>query len=507
MAARAAARAAHTHQLEDDLIHDPNSHVGGVSTRRQSSLYGAPVFHQVNLKLNFNHIFPIPEITTLPVHHKKAARTEEREQQLRRRRAQEEMLSVIQEEETLSGRPYQSDTSRRHVMESMLEQRNEALQSIHGQEEAGTTPETKQQYILQEGEWALGRPVPGRNGPIGKFRNFLGAVVNYGPVSFVVAVLIIANAIILGALTFDLPHDAKVALETIDMVLLYLFTIEYCSQAIYLGLALFQNGFLVWDGLITISSWVFASGSLDGLQAFRVFRVYAIVSRWAPLRNLCLAIGSIVPRMGTIWLALSIFFYTFSVLYTALYHDLYDEGYLSYDYFGRLDRTFLTLFQMMTLDSWTDLVREVIEARPWALVGFISWVIITSFFVLNLMIAVICESLIELRNIEGKLQTQIFLRQNQNAMANQTEEIVRETQQVAVLQQEMLNNQLQMQKALKELVDFLNEDDDDNDNDDNDNEPSVVRGKNRLSHELQEEDAPAVFAPTPKPRGPGPDLS
>ena len=55
--------------------------------------------------------------------------------------------------------------------------------------------------------------------------------------------------------------------------------------------------------------------------------------------------------MATIWVSLGLFFYIFSVLHTDLYHNLWDKDVLDYDYFGRLDRTALTLFQMMTLDS------------------------------------------------------------------------------------------------------------------------------------------------------------
>ena len=311
--------------------------------------------------------------------------------------------------------------------------------------------------VLAEGEWLLGMPVPGRFGPVGKFRNFLGVVVNSGPVSKFLAFLIVFNAVILGVLTFNLEAFPRDVLNVLDLVLLCVFTTEFSCQILYLGPSIFQNGWLVWDGTMVALSWAFVNSSMRSLRAFRVFRVYAIMSRWPALRNLVRAIGSTLPKMATIWVALFIFFYTFCVLYTGLYSNLWDEGYLDYNYFGRLDHTFLTLFQFMTLDSWTQVVRQVLAARPWAWIGFVAWVIMTSFFILNLIIAVITESLIELRHLESKNQAKVLIEHNQNLMAVQSEELLLETRQVAKLQQEMLRNQIEIQNSLKEVLEALNE--------------------------------------------------
>jgi hypothetical protein len=88
---------------------------------------------------------------------------------------------------------------------------------------------------------------PGRDSTFGKFRNMMGAIVNYGPVSTLIAVLIVVNALILGALTFDLDDNTKSALEILNDIILVIFTVEFSSQLLYLGLALFQNGFLGWN--------------------------------------------------------------------------------------------------------------------------------------------------------------------------------------------------------------------------------------------------------------------
>ena len=100
------------------------------------------------------------------------------------------------------------------------------------------------------------------------------------------------------------------------------------------------------------------------LRSFRIFRIFALVARVESLKTLFTAVLGSLPQMGNIWLVLSMFFYVFAVLFTNLYAELYDEGFLDWDYFGRLDRTLITLFQFMTLDSWTGVVRQVMDAQP-----------------------------------------------------------------------------------------------------------------------------------------------
>ena len=53
------------------------------------------------------------------------------------------------------------------------------------------------------------------------------------------------------------------------------------------------------------------------------------------------------------------------------------------------------------MDGWTDVVRQVTVAKPFASIGFVIFVICTGFVVLNLMIAVVCESLMNVKEIEA----------------------------------------------------------------------------------------------------------
>jgi len=237
-----------------------------------------------------------------------------------------------------------------------------------------------------------------------QFRRTCGSFVNNEWFQFFMTFLIMVNAIILGALTFDgIQNDATAlkVLEGLDLAILVVFTLEVVLHFIYLGpLELIQHSWLVFDTLVVAISWAFLGSSLSVLRSLRIFRVVTLVSRWDSLRTLFEAVGSTIPKMASIWMALLILYYIFAVLFTTLFHGLYEDGYLGDDYFGRLDKTFVTLFQVMTLDNWSEVAREVMVYEPWAFLPFFIFILFTSFFVINLVVAVICESLIHVKDAE-----------------------------------------------------------------------------------------------------------
>ena len=72
------------------------------------------------------------------------------------------------------------------------------------------------------------------------------------------------------------------------------------------------------------------------------------------------------------------------------------------NYFSRMDYTLFTLFQFMCFDDWADVARGIMAEKSWAWVPIIAWCLISGFVVANLFIAVICESLVSLDEIEKK---------------------------------------------------------------------------------------------------------
>ncbi len=132
---------------------------------------------------------------------------------------------------------------------------------------------------------------------------------------------------------------------------------------------------------------------------------YSTFHRVEEMRSLVEALINVTPRIFAVGWLLFLIFYIYGVLMTSLFKPLYDGGYLDEDYFGRLDFTFFTLFQLMTLDSWSYITKQVQAVYPWAWIIFISFVLISSFIIINLVIAVICDAVSDLQ--QDKIESQV----------------------------------------------------------------------------------------------------
>lgn len=237
-----------------------------------------------------------------------------------------------------------------------------------------------------------------------KARILCGRIVNDSRVQGVIVALIAINAIMMGIATFDfVTEDPEVEniFETIDLMFLIIFTVELCMQIIYHGYKLFLDGWLVFDFVIIIFSWAFSSMQI--IRAFRIFRALRLITRIKVMKNLVMALFSVMPRMAAIGLLLFLIFYIFAVMFTQLFKDMYHDGLTEEDYFSRMDGTFFTLFQIMTLDAWADVARDVMDTYKWAWLPFITFVIISGFIVVNLIIAVICDAISALHDEEKAL--------------------------------------------------------------------------------------------------------
>ena len=119
--------------------------------------------------------------------------------------------------------------------------------------------------------------------------------------------LIIVNAILMGVMTFDFVTTNSLLrdqLGAFDLAILSVFTIDFSLQLTYLGWILRTNNWLVFDGLLVVSSWIFMDSSVKVLRTLRIFRIFALISRLESLRVVLTAVWDSVPQMGAIWLIL-----------------------------------------------------------------------------------------------------------------------------------------------------------------------------------------------------------
>ncbi|MFK7794142.1 MAG: ion transporter [Gammaproteobacteria bacterium] len=213
-----------------------------------------------------------------------------------------------------------------------------------------------------------------------------------GFVRFVTA-LILINAVTLG-----LETDASILnkygsiLHFVDRVILILFTVELLLKFYAYRLAFFKSGWNIFDFLIVTIAWIPASGPLSVLRALRILRVLRLLSVVPQMRRVISALGHSIPGMASVVAVLCLLFYVSAVLATKLFGGHEDPN--MQEWFGSIGSSAYTLFQIMTLESWSmGIVRPTMEYYPLAWMFFVPFIIITSFAVLNLFIGIIVDAM------------------------------------------------------------------------------------------------------------------
>ncbi|GKY91705.1 hypothetical protein MPSEU_000142300 [Mayamaea pseudoterrestris] len=226
-----------------------------------------------------------------------------------------------------------------------------------------------------------------------RFRDVSGALVNNERVQIVMIGLIVINAIMMGVATFGFVQDNNMvsyAFQVADDVFLSVFTLELAMQLAFHGVHLFLDAWLLFDFCIIVLSW--ALDSFQIIRAFRIFRALRLVTRLTVLRNLLTALFAVAPSMGGIVALLVLIMYIYAVMCTVLFKTLFTEGLTDEDYFSTLFASLFTLFQCITLDNWAYIARQVGDAYPWSWAIFSSYLLITSFILYSLIIAVVCDA-------------------------------------------------------------------------------------------------------------------
>jgi len=99
-----------------------------------------------------------------------------------------------------------------------------------------------------------------------------------------------------------------------------------------------------------------------------------------------------------------ILIYIFAVMVTTLYRDAFDEGITSDDYFGQLDFAFFTLFQILSLDNWVDITRELMTEYKSAWLVMVAYVVFGGVVLFNVFVAIFQDSLVELKKMKNSVQ-------------------------------------------------------------------------------------------------------
>ena len=201
--------------------------------------------------------------------------------------------------------------------------------------------------------------------------------------------VIIFNAITLGLSTSGTVRDQIGGLLTvIDRAVLTIFVAELTLKFFAYGLRFFSSAWNVFDLVVVGLGLLPDRSGLSALRGLRVIRAMRLLSVVPQMRAVVQALLDALPGMGAVIIMISIVFYVFAVMATLMYGAAFG------DWFGTLGRSLYSLFQIMTLESWSmGIVRPVMEQFPMAWLFFVPFIVITAFSVLNLFIGLLVNTM------------------------------------------------------------------------------------------------------------------
>lgn len=220
-------------------------------------------------------------------------------------------------------------------------------------------------------------------------RQRLGDFVESQPVQNFIIGLIVLNAITLGLETSSTVQQfAGGFLLWTERVILSVFVVELTLKMIAFGPRFFRSGWNVFDFVIVAIALAPETGPFSILRALRILRVLRLLSQVERLRMIIESLLRALPSIGWIAFLLVLVFYIFGVMGTKLFGEEFPQ------WFGTVGMTMYSLFQVMTLESWSmGIARPVMEVYPYAWLFFVPFILITAFTVLNLFIGIIVNTM------------------------------------------------------------------------------------------------------------------
>ena len=223
-----------------------------------------------------------------------------------------------------------------------------------------------------------------------------------------ITALIVVNAVTLG---FETAPSVMArfggALYAFDRLVLAVFVVELLSRFFVHQRRFFGDPWRVFDFVVVGIAIVPAGSAFAVLRSLRVLRVLRLVSLVPSMRRVVGALLKALPGMASIVGLLGLVLYVAAVMATKLY------GAIAPELFGDLGASLFTLFQVMTVEGWPDIARGVMAQSPHAWIFFVVYLLIATFMVLNLFIAVVVNAMqsrvTEDLKDEGEAHTRLIL--------------------------------------------------------------------------------------------------
>ena len=207
-----------------------------------------------------------------------------------------------------------------------------------------------------------------------------------------ILIAILVNAVALG-LNIDptLIESWDPFLIKLDHLCLGIFVVELLLKIIAYRFSFFRSGWNIFDFVVVVVALIPNSGALSVLRTLRVLRVLRVLTVVPSLKRVVAAFIHAIPGLGSVVAVMATFFYAAAVMAVGFFGETHP------DWFGSIGKSLYSLFQIMTLESWSmGIVRPVMEAHPHAWAFFVPFIILATFTILNLFIGIIVSTMQEL---------------------------------------------------------------------------------------------------------------
>ena len=214
--------------------------------------------------------------------------------------------------------------------------------------------------------------------------------------SKIIIYLIVLNGITMGLETSKTFMQSYGAFTTLfNQIVITIFTIEIALRIYVHRVSFFKDPWSLFDFFVVAISLVPTSSGFEILRVLRVLRLFRLITAVPQMRKIVSALISVIPGMLSVIALMTLFFYIFAIMSTQLFGEKFPL------WFGTLGESFYTLFQIMTLESWSmGIVRPVMEVYPYAWVFFVPFILVATFVMINLVVAIIVDAMTILNKTE-----------------------------------------------------------------------------------------------------------
>jgi voltage-gated sodium channel len=248
--------------------------------------------------------------------------------------------------------------------------------------------------------------------------------------AFIFAVIVF-NAIVLGLETYGgIEDDAGDLLATLNDACLGIFLVELVIRVGAYGRRpqdFFRDGWNVFDFVVITAAFVPGlRQNATLLRLVRLLRIVRLVSVLPELRVLIAGMTRALPPIGSMAVLAILFLYVYGMLGWILFGDELP------DQWGDIGQAMLTLFTVLTLEGWNEVMAAAQEVNPWSWVFFVSFVLIASLLLINILIAIIINAMEEAREAEYQLEIDELRRQAEER-GEEFDEMLETAQRIATL--------------------------------------------------------------------------